>query len=351
MTSATAKLSSLPSTRVLQVRRRTLASKSSLSASINDVSERDPARRSDTGSTGGVIASTGIRVHTFGQFSVSLLAANGIRAPIWGSDQVRVLLKCLLAAPGYRLTREQIIEILWPEHTSNQGRDALRHALSRLRRALEPGRCAYGDSSVLGSNREEVWLIVEPPDDAVPPLWVDRLHFERDALNALDCFNRSHLGDAPTGERLSERARALYVGPFLPAEIYSDWAQETRARCERLWVALTRALADQASIRRRFEHALLLLAELFAALPGDEDAAARLMRMQAATGHRAEALRTYDLLRAQLDSHLGVQPTRELKELSQTIRTCDSQQELQRLLLAEPLPRQPLPLELVASLA
>lgn len=264
---------------------------------------------------------------------------------------MRVLLKCLLAAPGYRLTREQVIELLWPEQTSNQGRDALRHALSRLRRALEPGRSAYGDSSVLGSSREEVWLIVEPPDDTVAPLWVDRFHFERDALDALDYFKADHPGDAILGERLGERARALYAGPFLPAEIYTDWTTETRARCERLWVALTRALADHASAQRRFEHALLLLAELCAALPADEDAASRLMRMQAAMGHRAAALRTYELIRAQLDEHLGVQPTRELKALSQTIRSCDSQQELQRLLLAEPSSHQPLPIEPLASLA
>lgn len=294
---------------------------------------------------------TTLRIRTLGQFAISLLTPDGPQNPRWVHEQARLLLKCLLAAPTYRLSREQVIDRLWPHQDAGQGRESLRHALSRLRRTLEPGLRAYGGSSFLASNREEVWLIVASDDDVASSVWVDRVHFERDAGSAVDALGRAHTDPEGIGEQRGEYALSLYAGSFLPADLYADWAQTTRARCQRLWVSLLRALSAQAVVHRRFERALFLLAELVAALPGDEDAAARLMRVQAATGHRAEAIQTYDTICAQLDGQLGVPPTRELKELNQAIRSCESQQELLRLVFTEPFLRQPWPHAPAASLA
>src|SRR5258708_11390465 len=331
MTTATTELPSLPFIKHSRSQRTV----SPATAASLDAPEHNLAPRAAARSRIGVAPPPFLRICTFGRFEVSMSAAGGARSPVWGSEEGGVVLKVLLAAARYRLAREQVIEYMWPGQSGTQGRDALRHTLSRLRRVLEPGGSAYGDSAVIGSSREEVWLNVEPQDDATSPLWVDRFHFERDTRDALDVLLRHTPDAAGMGERLGERALALYAGPFLPADVYADWAQDARARCQRLWGALTRALADHAAVQHRFEHALLLLAELFAALPADEAAAARLMRVQAASGHRPEALRAYEIVCAQLDADLGARPTRELKDLSHTIRTSESQQELQRLIFSE----------------
>lgn len=286
-------------------------------------------------------AATTLRIRTLGQFAVSLLTPAGPQTPSWANEQARLLLKCLLAAPTYRLSRDQVIDLLWPHQDAGQGRESLRHALSRLRRTLEPGPRAYGDSSFLASNREEVWLLVERVEDVASPVWIDRVHFERDARSAVEALGRPHAVPDGAGEQRGEYALSLYAGSFLPADLYADWAHTTRTRCQRLWMSLVRALADQAVFHHRFERALFLLSELVAVSPADEDAATRLMRVQAATGHRAEAIQTYDTICAQLDAHLGVPPTRELKELRQAICSCESQQELLQLVLAEPFSQQP----------
>src|SRR5260221_5021411 len=288
MTTATTKVPSLPF--IKDSRSKTTLSPAT--ASSLRAREHNRVPRASVRSRIGVAATPFLHICTLGRFDVSMSSSGGARSPMWGNEQTRVLLKCLLAAPRYRRAREQVIEVLWPGQSSHQGRDALRHTLSRLRRVLEPGRSAYSDSAVIGSSREEVWLTVEPQDDATSPLWVDRFHFERDARDALDVLMRHSPDAAGMGERLGEQALALYAGTFLPADVYAEWAQDVRSRCHRLWGALTRALADHATVQHRFEHALLLLAELFAALPADEDAAARLIRVQAASGHPAGALRT-----------------------------------------------------------
>ena len=294
---------------------------------------------------------TTLRIRTLGQFAASLHAPDGPQNPSWASEQARLLLKCLLAAPTYRLSRDQLIDLLWPHQDASQGRESLRHALSRLRRTLEPGPRTYGTSSFLASNREEVWLIVESGEDVASSVWVDRVHFERAARSAMEALGRQDADPDGIGEQRGEYALSLYAGPFLPADLYADWAHTMRTRCQRLWMALVRALADHAVVQYQFERALFLLNELVAASPADEDAAARLMRIQAATGHRAEAIQTYDTVCAQLDTQIGVPPTRELKELCQAIRSCESQQELLRLVPAEPCSRQPWSHHPAASLA
>jgi DNA-binding response OmpR family regulator len=80
-----------------------------------------------------------LQVFAFGQFCMQFETGSQTHSVV-GNHQIRMLLKCLVAAPGYRLSREQLCERLWPEHDAVQARDALRQALSRLRRILEPHR-------------------------------------------------------------------------------------------------------------------------------------------------------------------------------------------------------------------
>jgi hypothetical protein len=104
----------------------------------------------------------GLCIFTLGQFHM-LLPSSGnageLRKPNWPTNQAPRLLKCLVASQGCRCSREELMEHLWPEQDAVQARDSLSHALSRLRRALEPDPSAYDTSHYSGSDREAVWLM------------------------------------------------------------------------------------------------------------------------------------------------------------------------------------------------
>ncbi len=277
---------------------------------------------------------------TLGRFDVLLPAGIGPqRHPTWRSSHALLLFKCLLAAPGYRLAREHLLEALWPEYTSEQAHEALRHGLAHLRSGLEPERAAHEPSRYIGSTYRDVWLLVDHGrDDTCAGLWVDRERFEALATQALDLLERNPGRDdwedaaqMTAGHRLAGEALALYQGAFLADDAELQWIQARRMQCLRLWSSLVRCLIDLAVAEQQLERALYLLGHLVDRQPDDEDAAADFMCVQAAMGHRAEAMRTYEHLCSQLSASLGIRPMREVQELASAIRHSESLQDLRLL--------------------
>lgn len=264
-----------------------------------------------------------IRITTFGPFTVHWKTPHGSQAAIWRDERTRTLFKCLLAAPTYWLTRDQLIDMLWPELNLAHGQDALRHALSRLRRALEPERAAYDHSLYVSSDREAVWLARRSAHDDThnPPLsiWIDRDHFERLAHAALQRLE--HDSQRQLGQQLGTQALLLYRDHFLPADLYVEWATSTRNRCRKLWTTLLWHLANAAMTSRQFDYAQILLGQLVEAMPDNEGAVSQLMRVQAACGQRGDALRAYHSLSRHLASEFGAEPVTELKHLADAIRS------------------------------
>jgi DNA-binding SARP family transcriptional activator len=115
---------------------------------------------------------------------------------------------------------------------------------------------------------------------------------------------------------VAEAALALYRGPFLALERYSEWASTARQHYQRLWTTLLKRMAYTDLAERRMDHAIL---QLIDATPDDEDAVHLSMVAHAVTGRRGEALRIYHALREHLAQALGSQPKPELRALSEDI--------------------------------
>jgi DNA-binding SARP family transcriptional activator len=90
------------------------------------------------------------RVWLCGTFRVEQLRADTYEAVLtsqWGgSNYPRLLLKVLLCCPERRGRRETLLEMLWPESTSEQATAYLNTATTKLRRLLRP---AGGQDSLL----------------------------------------------------------------------------------------------------------------------------------------------------------------------------------------------------------
>lgn len=233
-----------------------------------------------------------LQVKTLGDYSVRV-GSRTISKEMLRQRRAGEMLAFLLVSPGQTLTSQQIADALCPEKDSNAATDFYHHAVSALRRLLEPDLpdrrflCRYLDVS------EERVTLVLPPDSTVDFLEFDQSIRQKDW----------------------EKAIALYQGEYLPTYRYADWAIELRQN-----------FAD------RFELALLSLAEekLNSGSPAvclelaqrailqnawQEHAVALGMQAALQIDDRVTAVKLYQRLEKKLSHDLGVAPQSQLQLL------------------------------------
>ncbi|MBI3154813.1 MAG: AAA family ATPase [Burkholderiales bacterium] len=212
-------------------------------------------------------------VQLLGRFAVSV-GSDGIPAQRWPSLRATHLVQLLSLQPRHRMTRDQVIDALWPQLEPEAGAANLRKATHHARQAL--GR---HDALVVQGGELALW-----PDR---PLVVDAEAFARRAEAALARRDAAECAEA---------ARE-YAGDLLPGGRYEAWAEVARERMHARYVDLLRASAQWEK-----------LAQLE---PTDEPAHRALMQRELQSGNRAAALRWYAHLREALQQSLAVLPDRQ----------------------------------------
>ncbi len=154
-----------------------------------------------------------VQVFVLGGFKV-VVRSQVLPEHAWRRKTARQLFKILLSRPNRRMTRDEVIELLWPESDPEAASSNLRSTLFALRHALEPST-EPATMAVIFSDRDGVWL---RPD---VELWVDADAFE----HTVDQAWRS-ADPLP----LLERAGSLYAGHYLPEDLYEDWATDAQPR-------------------------------------------------------------------------------------------------------------------------
>jgi DNA-binding SARP family transcriptional activator len=171
------------------------------------------------------------RVAVLGTFEVT--AADG-STPHWTSRKARELLKILVARRGRLVSREVLMDLLWPDEDPATLTNRLSVALSTVRRALDPAR-ALPSNALVEAAGGALRLNLAAVDVDVETF----LMTARDAIAA----HRSDPGDA-LGRLRS--ARDLYSGDALPDEPYARWAQSIRSEARDTWSLLLRCDAEAA---------------------------------------------------------------------------------------------------------
>jgi DNA-binding SARP family transcriptional activator len=214
---------------------------------------------------------TTVDITVLGGFGVTVDAVP-VAPRQWSRRHAAALVKVLALAPGHRLHREQVIDLVWPDDTLDQAAPKLHKAAHFARRALAgPGSLVVRGDTVL------LW-----PD---ADLTVDAVRFEDLARRAL--------ADADVGT--ARAALALYAGELLPDDRYESWAGERREHLRQRQLDLLR-------LDGRWDAVLELD-------PSDEQAHLAIMRRHAADGDRHAALRQYERLDRTLRRELGVAPS------------------------------------------
>ena len=218
-------------------------------------------------------------VHMLGRFAVFVDHAE-IPAQRWPSLRSAQLVQLLSLAPQHRLTREQAIDVLWPELAPEAGAANLRKAAHHARQAL-----GHHDGVLMQGGELRLW-----PDG---PVTIDSEDFEARARAALV------LRDPKTCKKVAD----MYVGELLPSARYEAWVEPAREHLHACFTDLLRA-SDQWERLAQVESS-------------DEPAHRALMTAELAAGNRVAAIRWYAHLREALQRDFGILPDQQTEEVYQ----------------------------------
>src|SRR5262245_61081394 len=234
------------------------------------------------------------------RFQLALLGPFDLRGPDGSIDLTSKKLAALLAflactAPQAH-GRDKLMTLLWGSHFEAQARQNLRQALTRLRRVL-------GDDALI-STGESVSL--QPSAIASDVARFEELLSEgsRDALtDAIGLYRGSLLAETE-----------------IPEEAWTEWLVAQRQRLEGLALDAMVKVGDQELEAGNHESALRAANRAIAISSLREDAHRLIMRVLAAGGRRADALKHYEDLTALLKRELSVEPDPRTRSLAAELR-------------------------------
>jgi predicted ATPase/DNA-binding SARP family transcriptional activator len=228
------------------------------------------------------------------------------------------LLVYLVIEVDHPHTRESLLGLLWPEHSTAAAQNNLRVTCSQLQKYLEKAR-----------------------EDAQPYLISNRLDLQFNPLSKYEldvtlfrslieaCRTHPHPRQpedcAECAARLAQ-AMTLVRGPFLDGfslpdcPAFDEWLLLQR---ERLHLQITEALEQLAAFHERagqLPEAELFIRRLLEYEPLSESAYRQLMRVLASADRRSAALDAYETCRRVLAAELGLAPAVETVMLAEQIR-------------------------------
>lgn len=210
------------------------------------------------------VARPQVRIATLGRFAVEV---GGEEVPVsaWGSRLARQLCKRLVAARGWPVTREELIDLLWPdEHDMGRLSARLSVQLSTVRRILGGGVIA---------DRQSV-----------------RLDLDAVATDLEDLYKATDPGAIV----------ATYTGPFLPEDLYDDWTGGIREDARTRFVRAARQMAHDALDRGDTAAASGLARRLIESDRYDDEAHRLLVTALVAAGEGRQARRAHEAWREAL---------------------------------------------------
>jgi predicted ATPase/DNA-binding SARP family transcriptional activator len=215
------------------------------------------------------------------------------------------LLARLALEPGTFVSTDRLLEDVWAEDAVHTRRNTLQSKVAKLRRA-------FGSGEVIASGEAGYALAVEPSA-------VDAFAVLRDAAAAAGLLRA---GDAAAAAELSASALARYRGD--PLQGAGEWAAVHRARLDEARMEL---IETQFAARLGLGGAGELIGELESEVgtyPYREGLWELLITALYRAGRQADALATYQRVRALLADELGLIPGPRLRELERRILEQDS---------------------------
>ncbi|MFD7999625.1 AfsR/SARP family transcriptional regulator [Streptomyces mirabilis] len=227
-----------------------------------------------------------------------------------GPPKQRALLALLLAHADQPVPLHGIVDALWHEDPPATAVNVIHRHVAALRRLLEPGLHSGTASHRLVRDSGGYRVDVAPHE-------LDLLRFR---TLRQDAHRSAQRGDRAKAVELLVEALDLWRGPAgsgIPPEVR---ALPVFTTVDDEHVAAVKEAAGYVPTAGAVltEHVLVTLRQAASHHPLDESLQARLIEVLAAAGRQAEALETYQVVRARIADDIGLDPGPELQEAQLT---------------------------------
>jgi DNA-binding SARP family transcriptional activator len=216
----------------------------------------------------------------------------------------QAILRFLVAQQDHSASTDVLMDLFWPEDTTDVALRKLHVTLSILRHALRRS-CDFPSQFIV--HKQGIYQI----DPCI------ELHSDAEEFLAL-----YHAGQKTTGQdtiRNFEKACELYTRPFLLEDLYFNWSFSYRERFRQMYLHMSSVLAAHYLELGVFDAAIQWAMKILKENPSDEVAHQQLMRIYIRQGRRNDALRQYQSCCQILREELDIQPLPATEALYQAI--------------------------------
>ncbi len=249
-----------------------------------------------------------LRIHLLGPTHVVRPDGTVVKGPLWNRIKVRALLAYLTIQEGQPVSRERIIEVLWPDTPYKSALQNLNTTIYGLRRSLEPDLDKVSDSKYIIYDGGQYFLA------DVEQHWLDIRAYEggiRQARTETEPENKI---------TAYQSVIALYRGDFLAdlegTRVLSLGEQE---RYRLLFLAAMDECAMAYESLGQLQEAEDVYERILSTDPCREITAQRLIKLLLRQGRRADALIQCQHLATALEEELDMMLSAETRELMNRI--------------------------------
>lgn len=251
-----------------------------------------------------------LRIHLLGATTITRANGSMVEGALWNRLKVRALFAYLVINEGQPVSRERLIDVLWPDLDYKAALHNLNTAVYNLRHSLEPNVKKAGDSQFIGyqggfyylANAELYWLDTKAFEDGIR-----QARAEEDPVAKIDAY---------------KTAVALYRGSYLTdLEGTGVWSSSEQVRYELLYLAAMEELGQAYEMLQDTKEAESWYQHVLAIEPCRESTAQRLIRLLLAQGRRVDALiccqQLAEVLERELDAMLSEESSALLAQIRQ----------------------------------
>lgn len=250
------------------------------------------------------------RIYLLGPLIVTRQDGTHITGPLWNRAKTRALMAYLTMQKGAAVSREQLINMLWPDLEYKAALHNLNTTVYNLRRSLEPELkkasnsryLLYQNGCYLLATAETYWLDID-----VFELEIQQARQEKDLATAVNLY---------------KTALALYRGDYLfDLTDTHAWVRDQQFRLQEIYLS---ALADLAQLYENLqlvEDAIDTYQKILSVDCCQEASCQRLMTLFIKFGKRAEAVQVCQRLTQCLADELDILLSDETRALYNKIKT------------------------------
>ena len=233
---------------------------------------------------------------------------------VWQRPAAKRLFQYFALHHGESLTRDRILDDLWPSSDPQQARASFRTITSWLRKAIEPYLRAKAPSRYLSLKGD---MYCFNPLRNAELVAIDVETFEQTIKGILVAVEAQDVPSLPADLLLQ---LSLWQ-PLLPDLQYESWTLEARERVQESYVQGCLYVATSLLVLDRPAEAMPWAERAIKTAPWLEEGYQALMRAHARLGQRTLALKTYADCVAALKRELDVPPSRRTEWIAKRLRT------------------------------